>query len=310
MSGYRPFLEGPFRLHMGLRALEPADWIERGDDFASQLERRRRLLDERHGEVFGALRESLAGQAETLRLLLEHLLRHFPDAYADEGGEVVNRATDERFAPAGFADRPLELAGRLVQEDLCLMQESEAGYRLVAAVLCFPSRWRLRDKLGRPLDAIHEPVPGFDQRLAAPVGRFFARLDVGRPVWRVNWSLIDTPELFLLPEHRTRVCDLTPEDAGERLWLRVERQTLRRLPATGDVLFTIRTHVERLVEVLDEPASAAALAARVREMPDAIARYKSIAPVRGPLLAWLERRAATQAAEPQEAIAQGPNTGG
>jgi hypothetical protein len=244
--------------------------------------------------VFGALQESLPGQAETLRLLLEHLLRHFPDAYADEGGQVVNRATQERFAPAAFADRPLELAGRLVQEDLCLMQESKAGYRLVAAVLCFPSRWRLSDKLGQPLDAIHEPVPGFDQRLATPVGRFFARLEPGRPVWRVNWSLIDTPELFLPPEHRTRTCNLTSEEAGERLWLRVERQTLRRLPVSGDVLFTIRTHVERLADALDGPDSASALAARIREMPDAIARYKSIAPVRVPLLAWLERRAAAQ----------------
>lgn len=294
MRRYRPFLEGPFRLHMGLRALEPATWFERGDDFACQLERRRALLDGRHSEVFGALPESLPGQAETLGLVLEHLLQHFPDAYADEDGQVVNRATGERFSHAAFVDRPLELAGRLVQEDLCLMQKGEAGYRLIAAVLCFPSRWRLSDKLGKPLDAIHEPVPGFDQRLAAPVGRFLARLDARHPVWRVNWSLVDTPELFLLPEHRARLCQLAPEDACERLWLRVERQTLRRLPATGDVLFTIRTHVERLGEVLDQPASAAALAARIREMPDAIARYKSIAPVRASLLAWLDRRAAAE----------------
>jgi hypothetical protein len=301
MLAYRPFLDGPFRLHMGLRALDPADWIERGDDLAHQLGRRRALLDERQDEVFGALPESLPGQGETLTLLLEHLLRHFPDDYAEEGSRVVHRATGEGFARAAFADRPLELAGRLVQEDLCLMQKGEAGYRLVAAVLCFPSRWRLSDKLGRPLDAIHEPVPGFDQHLASPVGRFFARLDAGRPVWRVNWSLVDTPELFLLPDHRARPYELGPEDAGERIWLRVERQTLRRLPVTGDVLFTIRTHVERLAEALDGPSSAAAMAARIREMPDAIARYKNIAPARASLLAWLDQRATE---------GQGPSAGG
>jgi hypothetical protein len=292
MPAYRPFLEGPFRLHMGLRALELAGWIERGDDLTPQLERRRALLDGRHDEVFGALPESLPGQAETLSLLLDHLLRRFPDAYADEDGHVVHRATGERFDHAAFTERPLELAGRLVQEDPCLMQKGEASYRLVAAVLCFPSRWRLADKLGRPLDAIHEPVPGFDQRLAVPVGLFFSRLEAGRLVWRVNWSLVDTPELFLPPEHRARAYELAPEDAGERLWLRIERQTLRRLPASGDVLFTIRTYVERLAEALDGPASAAALAARIREMPEAMARYKSIARVRDSLLAWLEHRAA------------------
>ena len=39
---------------------------------------------------------------------------------------------------------------------------------------------------------------------------------------------------------------VTAESAGQRLHLRVERQTLSRLPRTGAVLFTIRTHMKRL----------------------------------------------------------------
>ena len=39
---------------------------------------------------------------------------------------------------------------------------------------------------------------------------------------------------------------VTAENAGQRLHLRVERQTLSRLPRTGAVLFTIRTHMKRL----------------------------------------------------------------
>lgn len=291
MPDYRPFLDAPFRLHMGLRALEPAEWIEPGDDFGQQLAERRRLLDDSRDEVFAALPESLDGQAEVLELLIDHLLRRFPDTYGEEAGHVANRATGDRLARTRFAAAPLELAGRLVQEDLCLMQAGEGGYRLVAAVLCFPLRWRLADKLGRPLDAIHSPVPGFAERLAAPVDRVFANLRAQRPVWRLNWSLIDTPALFLPPEHRSGPIELSPEDAGDRLWLRVERQTLRRLPTTRDVLFTIRTHVAPLADALDRPAAAAALAARVREMPEAMARYKNIAPVRAPLLAWLDARA-------------------
>lgn len=45
-----------------------------------------------------------------------------------------------------------------------------------------------------------------------------------------------------------------------------------------------------------DAAGAAALAARIREMPDAIARYKNIAPVRASLLAWLDDRAAAHGA--------------
>lgn len=291
MPDYRPFMDGPFRLHMGLRALDLEHWIERGDDLEQQQARRRVLLDARRAEVFAALPESAPGQAEVLALLLAHIERRFPESYRREDWRIAHLATGEAFATGDFAGAPLELAGRLVQEDLCLMQKAGESYRLVAAVLCFPSRWRLADKIGRPLDPIHAPVPGFAEQLSAPVGRFFANLQAARPVWRANWSLVETPELFLPPEHRTQPIELGEADAGERLWLRVERQTLRRLPATGEVLFTIRTYVEPLARAAGTPEAAGALGARIREMPEPVARYKNIAPVRAPLLAWLDRRA-------------------
>ena len=302
MLRYRPFLDGPWRLAMGLKALDPDDWIEVDEDFAGQLAERRRLLDQRRGEVLGALPESAAGQAELLELLLEHLPKRFPGHYRRSNGELAELVTGERFDLAAWRAAPLELAGRLVQEDFCLLQRGEPAYRLVAGVLCFPSHWRLADKLGRPLEVIHEPVPGFAGGLAAIVDRFFANLQVARPVWRVNWSLVDTPQLFLPPEHRALRKVIAAESAGEQLWLRVERQTLRRLPRSGDVLFGIRTHLAPLVAAIDGPAAARALAARVREMPPAMAAYKGIAAIRDALLSWLESRAGGPG--------QGPSAGG
>jgi hypothetical protein len=111
-------------------------------------------------------------------------------------------------------------------------------------------------------------------------------------VWRVNWSLVDTPELFRPPERRARPRTISAARAGEQLWLRVERQTLRRLPGCGDVVFGIRTYLEPLADVTADPEVAQALALRVREMPADMAAYKGIAAIRVPLLAWLERRAA------------------
>ncbi len=293
MACYRPFLDGSWRLAMGLKALDLGAWIEIDDSFAGQLAQRRALLERRRDEVCLALPESLIGQAEVLALLLDHLPARFPEIYRRSGDAIENLVSGERFAldlPA-WRDAPLELAGRLIQEDLCLLRRSEQGYRLIAGVLCFPSHWRLADKLGRPLDLIHAPVPGFGAQLAATVERFFVNLAPERPVWRANWSLVDTPELFLPPEHRLQPKRVESEHAGQQVWLRVERQTLRRLPLTRDVLFTIRTYVEPLADVIDTPAAARALAARLLELPDAMAAYKGIAPIRAPLLAWLERRA-------------------
>jgi len=288
---YRPFLDGPWRLAMGLKALDLREWIEVDEHFEGQLAERRRMLDQRRGEVLGALPESAAGQAEVLELLLDHLPQRFPEHYRRTNGELANLVTGERFDLAAWREAPLELAGRLVQEDLCLLQRGGSAYRLVAGVLCFPSHWRLADKLGRPLAVIHEPVPGFADGLAATVDRFFANLQVARPVWRVNWSLVDTPQLFLPPEHRALRKAIGPERAGEQLWLRVERQTLRRLPRSGDVLFGIRTHLAPLAAVIDGPGAARALAARVREMPPGMAAYKGIAAIRDALLTYLDGRA-------------------
>ena len=275
---------------MGLKALDPRDWIVVDERFAAQLAERRRLLERRRADVLAALPGSEAGQQEVLDLLLDHLPARFPEIYRRSPGAIENLVTGERFLVDELGK--IELAGQLVQEDLCLMSAGEDGYRLVAGVLCFPSHWRLREKLGRPLMAIHEPVPGFAERLGPTVDRYFASIRTERPVWRANWALVDTPELHLSPEHRGKPAQVSADDAGDRLWLRVERQTLRRLPRSKDVLFTIHTHVEPLAEALGTPAAAATLGARIRDLPEDLARYKGIAPIRAPLLAWLEGRAA------------------
>ena len=136
----------------GSRRSTSQEWIEIDERFAAQLAERRRLLDERaQRRARRRCRKAAPGQRELLALLLDHLPERFPEHYRRVDGRIENLATGERFALAAWDDAPLELAGRLVQEDLCLMQRGDAGYRLVAAVLCFPAHWRLADKLGRPL---------------------------------------------------------------------------------------------------------------------------------------------------------------
>ena len=58
--------------------------------------------------------------------------------------------------------------------------------------------------------------------------------------------------------------------------------------ASGAVVFTIRTHITRLDAAIRRRASAAELAAALRDMPDDTGRYKHIAPIAPALLAWLD----------------------
>ena len=176
-----------------------------------------------------------------------------------------------------------------MQEDLCLIQNGEAGPVFTAASLCFPSRWRLLDKIGKPLSAVTGRCRFMPNRLAGPVDRFMRHLKPGHIVSRLNWSLLDDPALFQ-PGGKWRV-EARRYHCGEcrkPVFLRVERQTVRRLPATEAVLFGIRVHVYPLERVIDRPDRAAALANAVRALPAEIQHYKSLPPFKQALLDWLD----------------------
>ena len=287
-----PFEAGEFRMSMSLTAAPDSAWFELDARYPDEMRQRRDLLATRHHEVFGALPESDDARAETLELVAAHLARHHPNWFACDGNRLHNRLTGETWTLTPPDCDPLELAGRLVQEDLCIIRPAEDGPRFIAAVLCFPSRWRLHDKLGRPLAEVHGPVPLYADRLAKPVDRFMRHVKPGHVAQRLNWSLLDDPALFQTGGHGREGTNpaITAENAGETLHLRVERQTLRRLPRSDTVLFGIRVHVYNLARVIGTPALAARLAEAIRALPPEINRYKSLGTFRAAVLGWLDAK--------------------
>jgi hypothetical protein len=289
---YLPFESGPFRMAMALTTVPESAWFEIDDRYTDEMAERRRLLTEQHGDVFGALPSSDAARAETLHELVTNLTTHEPQWFARDGDSLHNAITGETWNLAALPCDPLELAGRLVQEDLCVIQQNDKGPIFTAAVLCFPSRWRLHEKLGKPLASVHGPVPHYAERLATPVDRFMAKVKPGHIASRLNWSVLDDPAMFQ-PGGKWRVqrnSAITPDNAGDCLYLRVERQTLRRLPWSGAILFGIRVHSYPLARAITTPTAACRLAAAVRALPEATVHYKSLKVFGPALLAWLDAR--------------------
>ncbi|HET6234493.1 MAG TPA: DUF3445 domain-containing protein [Acetobacteraceae bacterium] len=285
-----PFEGGEYRMSMSLTAAPDSEWFELDARYLDEMRQRRELLAHRYDEVFGALSGSDDARAEALELVVADLIRHHPSWFDLSGTRLHNRLTGEIWNLTPPECDPLELAGRLVQEDLCIIQDAADGPRFTAAVLCFPSRWRLHEKLGRPLATVHGPVPLYAERLARPVDRFMRHVKPGHIAQRLNWSVMDDPALFQTGGHWRGGTNpaITATNAGETLNLRVERQTLRRLPRSDAVLFGIRVHVYRLARVIATPALAARLAAAVRALPPEVNGYKSLGTVRDALLGWLD----------------------
>jgi hypothetical protein len=286
-----PFEAGPYRMAMGLVAVPASEWFELDQHYHRDVTERRQLLLDCHELVFGALPGSEAARRETLEIVAEHLTARHPAAFTRRGTTLTNHLTGDEWDLASPEQDHLHIAGLLVQEDLCIVQVDEAGHPLfTAAVLCFPSRWRLHEKLGHALPQVHDPVPLYAGRLARPVDRFMRNIKPGHIAMRLNWSVVDSPAMFQ-PEGKWRDApnhEVTAENAGRKLHLRVERQTLTRLPRSGPVLFGIRVHSYPLGSAIRGAAEAARLAAAVRALPEEITLYKSLRPVRAALLEWLD----------------------
>ena len=128
--------------------------------------------------------------------------------------------------------------GRLIQEDLCVMQRYGSQHVLTAAVLCFPASWTLAEKIGHPLSDIHIPVASYTEDLAKRVQRLFDAIHPDRPMWRSNCLWYDSPDLFQPDPRPASVASLNSDlGAGQGTYLRSERQCLLRLPKTQAVVF-------------------------------------------------------------------------
>ena len=177
--------------------------------------------------------------------------------------ESATMVADWLGTPIEDDGAPLWLASRLVPDDLCLMEKRGGEWTLTAASLCAPSFFTAKEAVGLPLSGLHAPVPGFNDGLLGRVARIFDHLAVESVLERRNWSVVNSDALFLPSSQplRDKLAGQTPDEVGADLVVRRERQTIRRLPETGGVLFTIRIWREALSEVLADPARRTAFVA-------------------------------------------------
>lgn len=251
-DGLFPDALGDFSI--GLRPIAEAAWLQRGE--ADPAARKDPLFESRRTEVWGETEGSFEGQGEVLALV-----------------DAVNGPISASGRP------PLYAAARVVADDLCLMEKRDGQWRLTALSLSAGTFFTARDALGKSLEELHRAVPGFDQRFLARVIRIFDGLRPGLVLERRNWTVTNTDVLFAPRSgpYRARVGEIAPQEAGGRLFVRMERQTLRRLPRTGGAVFTIRIWTHSLDALRADPARLAAFASAWRTAAPAFAAYKGFA---------------------------------
>ncbi len=239
---------------IGLAPIAAADWLEGGEP--DPAARKDALLARRPGLVWGETDGSRPAQAEVLAL--------------------VAAALGSRIDPGDAP--PLYAAARRVADDLCLMERREGDWRLTALSLSAPTFFSADQVLGKSLADLHAAAPGFGERFLPRVRRIFDSLRPEVILQRRNWTVVNSPEPFAPRAEpiRAAIPSIPPEAAGRDLYLRVERQTLRRLPQTGGALFTIRVWLDPLEALKDSPERLAAFARAWRTAPAAFRAYKRL----------------------------------
>ena len=264
---------------MGTHALSLDRWLLVDEHRPAELMYKARLLETARSQVFAALAGSEPAADE-----LHGLVRTW---LGSRGLQPAEPAGDEH---------PVIEAARLVQEDLAVLERRDGRWIVTAGAVCFPTHWCIADKVGLSVAETHAPVAHFDTELREKLDRFHDRLMPEHPVWRRNWVVIPTRELHLPEYDSDRHVPDRIEANGSPMWLRSERQTLRRLPATGAIVFTIRVQLAPLGVLRSRPDLAARMLAATRSWDGPKREYTSTGGVLDELIVWLERVAAGETA--------------
>ena len=248
---HRPWEEAA-DFQIGLRPIAPADWLEGGE--ADPAARKDALFAARRGLVWAEAEGSRPAQAEVW--------------------EMVEAALGPAPQPPGLP--PLYAAARRTPDDLCLMEKRDGQWRLTALSLSAGSFFTAEEVIGRSLAELHGPVTGFAERFLVRVQRIFEGLRPGLVLERRNWTLLNSDALHTPASApiRARIGEIDLAEAGAVLNLRVERQTLRRLPRSGGALFTIRVWLAPLESLRDDPTRLTAFARAWRNASPELRAYK------------------------------------
>jgi dimethylamine monooxygenase subunit A len=301
MIKYFPF-SSTFDLKMGTSLMKEEDAIVEVDQhYYSEIKLKRSLLADDHSYYFNSLPGTELAQWEVVEKVVNDLVKLDSTSFAlTKNGlnvEFRNALLKEEFTCTLGDERSIPLApmdwiGRQIQEDLVLL--NPLG-EVVAGQLCFPSGWALSEKLGKQFIDVHAPLPSLSSPMILAANKLIERLPLGKPVARNNWGFRLDDQLDLSSKHSaayrekllTVIPTLSLEEFGKRIFLRVEHQTLTRLPQSGFVLFTIHTYNSPLAEECKSVERTQTMLSFLSSAPREIIEYKVMERIYDTLIHYL-----------------------
>lgn len=274
---YRPF-RWPYHQTMSLQKLDPDFYLELTSTYKATIAQRLALHDAHPTQVLQALPGSEQACKEVMEIALSFYLHRHPALFTLSPDKrtfhnhILDTTTDLR------ATTPLHVLLHNVPEDFAITLRNPATglYHFRAGVICSSLGWSVATKIGLPLAAVHAPVPDYPAKLQFSMDRYFARTPTARAIQRGSWGLERGTPLFMPPgdAHEALREHQDPALRLDDVMLRVDWQTLRRVPLSGAVVFGFRAVFTPVARLRGEPGVPGLLLRVLHEGAQGLMRYK------------------------------------
>ncbi|KAI1758134.1 alpha-1,2-mannosyltransferase [Xylaria castorea] len=288
---YRPF-RWPYHQTMSLTKLEPDFWIELEHTYKQRIAQRKELYA-RHGpEVLQWLPGSELACKELMEMAIQFICARYPQYFvlSETNTWLENKILDIRTNIR--EENPLLVLLNHIPEDFAItLRDPDTGhYVFRAGIICSSLGWNLAKKIGLKLHEVHQPVPDYKEKMQFSMDRFFSKMPTNKPIQRGSWDLaVDQP--LYMPPGDPRVSHRDVQDKNlsrSRLHLRVDWQTLRRMPLSGSIVFNYKALFTPLEEFRDEPYIPSLVLKILRDGKENVMKYKNTWHVEHVLIPTLE----------------------
>ncbi|KAL4961837.1 heme-dependent oxidative N-demethylase family protein [Aspergillus stella-maris] len=293
---YRPF-RWAYHQTMSLTKLETNWWLELENTYKDRISQRKALYTKHGPGVLGALPGSELACKELMEMVIQFLCARYPTHFELKYNRIlVNKILGTETDV--YSKPPLEILMDHVPEDFGIMlRDDETGnYFLRAGVICSSMGWNVSSKVGLQLHRIHDDIPDYREKMQFSMDRFFTRMPAEKPIQRGSWGLEIGQPLHMPPgdPHEKLRTFQDPNLQIEDVHLRVDWQTLRRLPLSGAVIFNFKALFTPVTEFRDEPGVPALLNKIMKEGKEKLMKYKGTWHVQHVVLPKLEEWAKEQ----------------
>lgn len=189
---------------------------------------------------------------------------------------------------------PFEYMSRQVQGDFVLLDQRDETLYADAGFVTSQADWSLAFNVGMSWREWHAPVPrATELGVMDRALKYLLNLQLGSPVRRLNWTMTINPRLDTSPENYpfwgADRNDVDSNNVADKVHLRVELQTLFRLPRSNAIVFSIRCYLMSLRELSTHPRWAKRLHRVQKGMHPDLIEYKGMTKFHPLMVDWLAK---------------------